>query len=283
MAVTPGSAAPVLRRADVDALGRLVVAGSLRKLSSDPQATGRVLGSFGLVVVTEGGGAFSDALGTTAVVSAGDALLLFPDVAHSYGPRPGGAWTESYLVFEGPVFDLWRSAGVLDARRPLLPFPVRTAWVQRVGALATRPVRRWTGDDALADVCEVQSLLAELVAAGTAATLHGGGTEDQTWLAAATRLLREDVRRERPLDDVARELSVSYAAFRRRFRALAGMSPGRYRSLAAVEQACALMATTTLTDRAIAAELGYSDEFHFSHRFTALAGRTPRAYRNALR
>lgn len=261
-------------------LGRVVVTGTLHKLGTDPQASGRVLGSFGLVVVTEGGGTFSDARGTTAVVSAGDALLLFPDIAHSYGPRPVGAWRENYLVFEGPVFDLWRDAGVLDARRPLLRAPVRTAWVQRVGALATRPARWWTGDDALADVCEVQSLLAELVAEGP--EQEGGGTDDQSWLAAATRLLRDDVRRERSLEDVARELTVSYPAFRRRFRALAGMSPGRYRSLAAIEQACALMAATTLTDRQIAADLGYSDEFHFSHRFTALAGRTPRAYRNAL-
>lgn len=74
----------------------------------------RVLGSYALVYVVGGGGEYSDARGTRRQVSEGDLIWVFPDIPHAYGPARGGRWDEIYLVFDGPVFDLWRQRGLLD-------------------------------------------------------------------------------------------------------------------------------------------------------------------------
>ncbi|MCW2968594.1 MAG: hypothetical protein JWM71_2366, partial [Solirubrobacteraceae bacterium] len=105
---------------------------------------------------------------------------------------------------------------------------------------------------------------------------------DVAWLEQAQHLLRQDLRRERDIAWVAAQMSMSYDGFRKRFRRAAGMSPGRYRTLVALDRACELMATTSMTDRQIAAELGFSDEFHFSHRFSSVVGRSPRSFRRTL-
>jgi len=260
------------------ALGRLVVAGTLQKVGADGNAVERVLGSYALVAVTRGGGRYGDAQGQSSVVVAGDVLVLFPEIAHTYGPQAGGSWAESYVVFEGPVFDLWRQCRLLDPAKPVRRAPPTTAWRQQLQSLVVPSAlgRRRAG---IAEVCLIQQLLAGLVD-------HHGQAEpadaDAGWLERARLLLDEDERRERALDDIAAELSLSYDGFRKKFRALAGVSPGRYRALASVDRACELMVTSQMTDRQIAAHLGYTDEFHFSHRFSALVGRSPRAFRRAV-
>lgn len=42
------------------------------------------------------------------------------------------------------------------------------------------------------------------------------------------------------------------------------------------------MQQTDLSDKQIAAELGFCDEFHFSRRFKQITGRSPRAFRSGL-
>jgi hypothetical protein len=37
--------------------------------------------------------------------------LGFSYVAHNYGPQKDHFWNEFFVVFDGPIFDLWESAG----------------------------------------------------------------------------------------------------------------------------------------------------------------------------
>ena len=75
----------------------------------NPEAM-RILGSFALVYLLDVDGYYCDANGTEMRLSSGDAVLVYPDLAHAYGPRPGTGWRQIYVIFEeddGGVASLW--------------------------------------------------------------------------------------------------------------------------------------------------------------------------------
>lgn len=267
-----------VRHLNGSALGRVSMVGHQRHSAGLPERPLRVLAGYAVVYLMAGEGRFEDAHGTRTYVGAGDLLMMFPGVGHSYGPTAGGLWSEVYVVFDGPVFDLWQRQGLLDPRRPVRHLEPVDTWASAFGEVLGSAGRSGPGPG-LVDVCRWQSALA---AALTAADAPATGSPDTRWLARATALLDADTRREAPLPRLAAELGMSYDGFRKRFRRLAGVSPGRHRSARAVERACELMAAGGLTDREIAARLGYCDEFDFSHRFRSLTGSSPRQFRTTL-
>lgn len=258
-------------------VGRVTLAGRLTESRGLPERPMRVLGSYAAVYVVAGGGRFLDGQGHRAEVGAGDLLLLHPEIPHTYGPRPGGRWSEIFLVFDGPVFDLWRAHRLLDPARPVVRLEPPQRWAGEFARLLD-DVQQSRPRSGLRVVCRVQ----EVLAAALTGPRGSGADTDQRWLAGAMALLDADVRQETPLQRLSAELAMSYDGFRKRFRRLAGVSPGRYRAMRVVDRACELMAETTLTDRQIAAELGFCDQFHFSHRFRAITGQSPRQFRATL-
>src|SRR5436190_23258110 len=106
-------------------IGRFTQAGYLESNRGLPRKKMRVLGSYAIVYLLNGSGAFRDAkahVHQPHPVRAGDLLVLFPEIAHHYGPAEGKTWSEVYIVFDGPVFDVWRRRGLLDPSRPIRHF-----------------------------------------------------------------------------------------------------------------------------------------------------------------
>ncbi len=64
-------------------------------------ADGRVLPEYQLVFLNSGELIFSSEATGAVTVSAGQMLLLFPGVWHTYRPRSGRAWKDSYVGFNG--------------------------------------------------------------------------------------------------------------------------------------------------------------------------------------
>src|SRR5690606_34876202 len=67
----------------------------------------------------EGNGTYRDERGLEFTVGPGQWILVFPEVAHAYGPKRGERWNEIYLCFRGPVFEAWRGTGILNPDRPM--------------------------------------------------------------------------------------------------------------------------------------------------------------------
>jgi AraC-like DNA-binding protein len=85
------------------------------------------------------------------------------------------------------------------------------------------------------------------------------------------------------LHEVARQVGMTYDQFRKWFTHAVGISPGRYRSQRLMEAACRMLADTDLNQAWIAQELGFSDEYHFSRRFSQMMGQSPRQFRQHAR
>lgn len=94
-------------------LGTIEFAGYLRHSRGVPANPMRVYGRYALVYLLDGSGLYRDANGVKQRMTAGDAVFVLPELAHSYRPGSGEHWTEFHVVFDGPVFDLCRDSRLL--------------------------------------------------------------------------------------------------------------------------------------------------------------------------
>ena len=242
-----------------------------------PEGKLRVMGCYALVYILAGGGAYRDAGGGPHRVEAGDLILVFPDLPHTYGPGPDDRWDELHVLFEGEVFDLWRQRGLLDPRRPVLHLEPVSAWLPRLTRVFDPSA---SGRPAL-QVCRLQEVLAVMMefdarGAGERASLD--------WVVRARSRLEQDLGAgaRQDLAAVAGALGMSYEAFRKRYKRLTGEPPGTYRARCVMDLAARRLLEGKQTLGEIADALGFCDEFHFSKRFKQVTGLTPGAYRRRL-
>lgn len=257
--------------------GSVTMSGSLRNSAGLSFTTMRVLGSYALVYLLDGAGHYQLRGQPALPCRAGDLLVVFPDIAHAYGPPRGGKWSEIYIVFEGAVFDLWRRHGLLNPNQPILRMTPVARQAERLRGIAAMgrgsdPARK------LRQVCELQSYLAAALA--KPAGSGGGFGSWPAWVVTCIQQMEADL--SVPLDLIARAAGMSYESFRKKFRAITGESPAAYRSRLAIDLARKLIYEQRLSNREVAEKLHFCDEFHFSRRFRQATGQSPKAFRRSL-
>lgn len=240
-------------------------------INSDSQGvpSRRVFGFYALVYVTKGRGYFRDDSGFSCKLQPGDLFFVFPDIGHVYGPLDGEQWDETFVVFEGEVFDLWRRQGLLDPEQPLHHLAPVEHWHKRIiSAVWTHP--KSGAGFALERACRFQQLLADILLQE-----HQLGSEKTAWFSQATTLLETNVDTPPQYAELAASLDMSYESFRKRFTKEAGMSPGQYFIQLRMKRACELLISQNVTIKEVSLELGFFDEFHFSKQFKKVIGMTP--------
>lgn len=251
-------------------MGAVTLAGQSRANYGIARTGMRVLGSYALVYVVAGRCEFGDDRGLRRTLTAGDAFLLFPDVAHFYDPGDGEPWDDIWLVFNGPPFEAWRAAGLLDPADPVWHVEPVAHWRKRVADVLTGA----TGAAAsLVEVTRLMALLAEMRVARTGV----GHDATEPWLDAACRQLEtEDIT---DWTAMAAGHGLTYEQFRKKFSAAMGVPPAQYRLARRIDRAALRLRTDDAPLRAIADELGFCDEFHFSKLFKRRTGLSPTVYR----
>ncbi len=257
----------------ISPIGQITGSGYLdKKPSTVPTRQKRVFGKYALVYVYGGQGQYEDSNGHKAAVGPGDLITVFPEIGHRYGNDIEG-WSEFYLVFNGPVFDLWREHGLLDPARPIRHLEPVSYWLGRFESVLGTSAG-WSPP--IVEVCRLQQVLADVV------TSTQKNRQHDDWPLRACALLSADLSKKINLRTVAEELHMSYANFRRQFNLAIGMPPAHYRATRIIDRAGELMHQTQYTDKQIAHELGFYDEFYFSKRFKQITGMSPRQFRKSL-
>jgi len=260
-------------------LGKISMAGCIRGSAGVSFTSMRILGSYALVYLTDGSGRYQMRGQPPLRCRAGDLLVIFPEIAHGYGPEAGGRWSEIYVVFEGEVFDLWRRLGILTPERPLLRLlPVG----HHAKSLRQLAIGRGDDDPArqLDRVCKLQSFLALALARSPGGKRGPEAAAWPEWVTASAERMEADV--TAPLEAIARGAGLSYESFRKKFRAITGVSPARYRSRILIDLARKMIYEERLSNKELADRLGFCDEFHFSRRFRESTGATPGEFRRSL-
>jgi len=101
------------------------------------------------------------------------------------------------------------------------------------------------------------------------------------WLKRARYLLHDSFTQHLTLGAVSQEVGVHPVHLARTFRSQYGCSVGEYIRRIRIERAKSLLTSTDNTLAAIAQEIGFSDEPHFSRTFKRMIGMTPGRFRTS--
>lgn len=250
-------------------LGQLLLAGEVVDYEPVVSAPFRVMDAYVLSAVTGGHGSYRHHDGRVQPIGPGTFTVVPPGVPHWYGTPAGGRWTETFVVFGGPLFDtLGRTGGVLADAGPRRPR-------QAPSIAALRTVLRARPRSARAAERQLLALADWLLDTED----PGDGPVPSDPIAAAAGLLAGDLGARADMREVAGRAGLSYDLFRHRFTREIGESPLAYRNARRLRAAAQLLRMTDMTIRQIARTLGYTDEFHLSRRFRAHFGVPPRDYR----
>lgn len=273
---------PVISTVDMidQNLGAVKMSGISLKSAGVSFTSMRVLGSYALVYLTAGSGIYQLQGQTPRPCRAGDILVVFPEIPHGYGPPPGDPWDEVYIVFDGPVFDVWRRGGLLTPEHPILHPHPRLAHIEKLREIVRLTAPAVDSAVQLKAVCALQAFMASVLVSDNRKSNHKPFPVKPTWLEEAVNKMAEHP--ELSLQQVARSCGLSYETFRKRFRELTGEAPARFRNRQLFLLAQKLIYEDRLSTKELADRLGFCDEFHFSKRFRQVTGQTPGAFRRSL-
>jgi len=257
-------------------IGEVQLAGALRDVPGlDPQEM-RILGSYSFIYMVKVDGYYADANGRRTDLTSGDLVVIFPELAHAYGPKPGTGWDQIYCVFDGPQFDFLRERGLLSPDRPVWHLEPIDYWRRRFEELIA-------GEDGHTEVGarRVMGRFLHLVHDLSAADAEGAANFGRDhWLEESQRLLANRGDHGWPSPEaVARMVGLNYDNFRKQFALKLGVSPGQFQKRRKIDRACAAIYQGSHGFKELAEELAFCDVFHFSKTFKQVMGVAPQTYR----
>lgn len=230
---------------------------------------------YAVVYLVAGHGRFTARDGSEHPLQPGSLFQRLPDEPHSV-VAVDAAWY--FLGVPAPALELLRLTGLPTLGDPVIEPGLDHRLIQRcerlIDELADAPPTRLA-----ATSCALQQLIVDFHLRAIERRDHG---RDHDFALRACAALDAESAARRPLAQIARELGMGYAAFRKRFVRQLGIAPGAWRVRRRIERAQDLLADPALPIETIARRLGYADVFAFSTQFKRYAGRSPSAFRREL-
>ncbi|MDA3963537.1 MAG: AraC family transcriptional regulator [Planctomycetota bacterium] len=230
---------------------------------------------YAVVYMVRGHGHAIDGQGQRWELSPGCVLQRRPGEAHHFETHDP-AWY--FLAVPAPCYESLRITGLrsLDTMvfNPGLDPGLRAGCEAMIDELGRCPATQLAACNA-----QILQLIVRFHLRG--AERHEAGRED-SFARTACRALERSCDGRRPLEAIAHELGLGYAAFRKRFTNALGIAPGTYRIRARIERAQSLLSDPVLSIEAIADDLGYADIFAFSAQFKRHTGHSPSTFRKAM-
>lgn len=235
---------------------------------------GRILASPKILYITRGEGLLRTREGRWRLV-AGDLLCIPPGLWHHYRPQAGTGWDETWFKFEGPLARRLLKRGEFASGTPVhrigLDREMMSAFDEMVSIAREEPQG-------------FEHLLAAKAIAICSRLMLGGREQAAGEIAfeslvreARLRLLEEEGRIT--LQDLAKELKVSYSTFRRVFKDHTRISPRQFQLQNRIYQSCKLLTETPLSIKEIAERQGFESVHYFSQIFKRKTGCSPSVYR----
>lgn len=238
---------------------------------------GRTLPEYGMVYVASGQGVFVSRQTGKQQVSAGDLLLLFPDVWHNYRPHPNTGWVEYWILFNGAQLERMVEHGLIGPSSAVLRLGATDLFEQ----LFRDFLRAVEAQSVLSS--HVLSALASQILANAlsrAGLQRADAGERASEIEQAKLFIEEHLRDAVDMQELAESLNMSYRNFRRVFKQKTGMAPQQYHMQLRINRAKELLEDQDNRVNEVALRVGFGDQFYFSRMFRKYAGLSPSQWRD---
>ena len=257
--------------------GTIWLGGHLRDNSYISDTKMRILGRYALIFVLEGDIYYKDAHGRDVVLNPGHAILVSPDLPHAYGGVNQSKWSQSYLVFDGPQFDLILNSELWRGTSPFWKVNSIQLWNDQLKQLIEDASDQNRAAGAVA-ITQFSHLLTQLKAEDLKPN-----ESKKAWLRQSMKLLSKPQEQTwLPPQVVANQVGLSYENFRKLFTEQTGLPPAKYQRQRKIDRACADIYRGSIQFKELAEELGFCDVYHFSKAFKQVKGQSPSAYRRSV-
>lgn len=242
----------------------------------EDNCSNRTLNAYVLIYLLEGGGVFASGVSAKCPVAAGDAMLLFPGVPHTYRRSDlSGVWSECFVEFTGGIFEAFEKDGLISQERPVLSPGLQPTLTAEFDELIRGYQSAVPGDEAIFSA-RTLLLLTRFIEADRQ---RHERPLDREFLVEACARLEAALDTRLKMADVASAMGMSERTFRRAFLAHSGVSPAQYRLGQRVAAARRMLDATRLTVDSIAESLGYCDIHFFIKQFKKQTGYSPERFR----
>lgn len=239
---------------------------------------GRILDEMDILYLYQGGGWFMSAHCPKTHVQAGDVIFLFPNEWHNYYPDKETGWEEVWIGFTGdyaqrifkePFFSLtrpvvkiglWKSLYNIFEQAFKVAYDERPAYQQQLAGY-------------------VLFILSTIYAYSKQAPYKDN--PDTECINLAQKYMRDHTSQNLYMEDVAKNVGISYSKFRKLFRNYTGFSPHQYFLNLRLEKSRDLLLSTSLSSKEIAYRLGFDTATYFNRIFRLHFNQTPIEYRNS--
>jgi AraC family transcriptional regulator of arabinose operon len=235
----------------------------------------RVMASYVGLFVLRGRGRFVDWHGRSHDLAAGSFVQMLPGRRHSMILEPDGLWAEFYFTLGAGFVEAMIETGGVDPHQPVLRPGLHVSLIERFER-HLHDVKHGRDGDVPSAMLRVHELLVELHRLDR---LSRTPSPHARMIDEACRALGEDLHRPLHMASVAQRCNLSYERFRKVFREQIGEPPGEYRIRRRIDRARTLILQDGLSNKQVAAALGYPDPFTFSRQFRKYVGMSTRLFR----
>jgi AraC-like DNA-binding protein/quercetin dioxygenase-like cupin family protein len=234
-----------------------------------------------MVYVLRGQGHYSDSLNISHKLQAGDVFFRYPDRVHSTSIDPDSQWLECFVSLRSEWYLLLKSIELIPTDKTCFQIGDRAELPQRIFNCMQQledSDSPWVNSNV---EFEIFTLMRRVLAQQLFLPKNKSPHRDQ--LEAARSLIRQHATSPDQLKDILQGIGISYPCLRNLFSKTYGISLGNYRIKVRIEQACALLETSSKSIQEIADLLGYADAFSFSKQFKQRIGVAPKLFRGRQR
>jgi AraC-like DNA-binding protein len=240
-------------------------------------SNGRVLDEYQVIYIVAGEGSFESASVSETSVQPGTVILLFPGEWHRFRPAKHTGWDEYWVGFKGEVADNLVRQKFFGVGTALLAIGFSAEIIGLFTAIIEQTRTERPGYQPF-----VSGMLLHLL--GCVYSLNKQRSFDnangiKNKMEQAILLLRCKIDEDITIQDIAEELNVSYAWFRKWFKLYTGLAPQQYVIQLKMEKAKALLADSGNSIKGIAYQLRFEHPLYFSKLFKEKVGVSPEIYR----
>lgn len=249
--------------------------GHIAKPNSVHDYRNRVSDHLIIVYPISGHGVFVDGAGREHRVEPFDILIHWPGADCSLVVEPDGTWREYWILADRRFAEAMEHLGVLHSSQSVVP-AVGDSLVAEGFRLFGYSLKTMHDADVDRLTVHLHELLVEIDRLTRAVEVD----EDEIDLVRrACRTLAGSFDERVSVPQIAGELGLSYERFRKLFVRHIGVPPGEYRIRRRIDRARELLRQGRMSNRRVAAVLGYADAFCFSKQFKRVVGESPDAFR----